>query len=297
MSIALLLCGHFGLFPPMGRLGVECFFVLSGRLMAEILFVRETPLKVFYLRRFSRIYPAIAVFVASMLLATHLWPDIGMSWRQALLALTFTQNYQGVSAPGPIAHIWSLCVEEHSYLILSAIAFWRRQVDPKKALLALALICMAIGAYRTWWLGKEYFAVYWRTDARAASVFISAALYLILKDRPLPRLAAPLACAAGFAILIGPAPDPIKYSIGTTLLALSVSQIDLSSGVLARFLSTPAMTALGLVSYSLYLWQQPFSFLQPAWAMLPGVFVLSLTSFYIIEAPARKWLNKTLTRA
>jgi len=49
----------------LGRFGVELFFVLSGRLMAEILFVQKMPLD-FFLRRFSRVYPALFVFVLAM---------------------------------------------------------------------------------------------------------------------------------------------------------------------------------------------------------------------------------------
>jgi peptidoglycan/LPS O-acetylase OafA/YrhL len=57
----------------LGRFGVELFFVLSGRLMAEILFVQKMPLNVFFLRRFSRVYPALFVFVlgSGLIIATR----------------------------------------------------------------------------------------------------------------------------------------------------------------------------------------------------------------------------------
>ncbi|TIU24619.1 MAG: acyltransferase, partial [Mesorhizobium sp.] len=67
LSIALVLIGHFFPVPGinLGVLGVEFFFVLSGRLMGEILFIERFPLKKFFKRRFSRIYPALLVFVAT----------------------------------------------------------------------------------------------------------------------------------------------------------------------------------------------------------------------------------------
>ncbi|MER9742940.1 acyltransferase family protein [Mesorhizobium sp. M0187] len=47
LSIALVLIGHFFPVPGinLGVLGVEFFFVLSGRLMGEILFIERFPLK------------------------------------------------------------------------------------------------------------------------------------------------------------------------------------------------------------------------------------------------------------
>jgi peptidoglycan/LPS O-acetylase OafA/YrhL len=51
-AIALVILGHF-FFPNTGvaSTGVEVFFVLSGRLMAEILFIESYPLKRFFLKR------------------------------------------------------------------------------------------------------------------------------------------------------------------------------------------------------------------------------------------------------
>ncbi|TIX35964.1 MAG: acyltransferase, partial [Mesorhizobium sp.] len=71
LSIALVLIGHFFPVPGinLGVMGVEFFFVLSGRLMAEILFVERYPLKAFFKRRFSRIYPALLIFVVASMVA------------------------------------------------------------------------------------------------------------------------------------------------------------------------------------------------------------------------------------
>src|SRR4051794_29870058 len=150
LSIALVLIGHFFPVPGinLGVLGVEFFFVLSGRLMGEILFIERYPLKKFFKRRFSRIYPALLVFVAVAMVALS-GTFIAFKWKAALTALTFTYNYAGilVTRAGALDHIWSLCVEEHAYVILaliSATVARRDRVIP--LLLALALLAMANGA-------------------------------------------------------------------------------------------------------------------------------------------------------
>ena len=101
-----------------GRLGVELFFVLSGRLMAQILFVEKAPLGFFYYRRFSRVWPTMALFIA-VLAILPVFMSVGQIPATAVLSgLTYTSNYVTLTA-GRFPwtdHLWSLCVEEHTYL-------------------------------------------------------------------------------------------------------------------------------------------------------------------------------------
>ena len=52
---------------------------------------------------------------------------------------------------------------------------------------------------------------------------------------------------------------------------------------------------LGTVSYSLYLWQQPFYFLSEGQMnvvlALAAVFAAAILSYFLVERPARSWLN------
>src|SRR5690242_20540314 len=91
-AILSVLFGHFvtsqGL--NLGRFGVELFFVLSGRLMAEILFVRQTPLKTFFPRRLARIYPALFVFAVVVFVVGWVTPFKGPSLLNLLAVITLT---------------------------------------------------------------------------------------------------------------------------------------------------------------------------------------------------------------
>src|SRR6476661_8612041 len=65
VCILLVLVGHF--VAPLefaGNVGVEFFFALSGRLMAEILIERRQPVGLFVRRRIARVAPATFVYVA-----------------------------------------------------------------------------------------------------------------------------------------------------------------------------------------------------------------------------------------
>ncbi|TPL24296.1 MULTISPECIES: acyltransferase [unclassified Mesorhizobium] len=306
LSIALVLIGHF--FPVaginLGVLGVEFFFVLSGRLMAEILFVERYPLKKFFKRRFSRIYPALLVFVIVSMIALS-GTFVAFKWKAALTALTFTYNYAGilVNRAGALDHIWSLCVEEHAYIILAAISALvasRSRVIP--LLLVLAVLATANGAVSYWFLHMDYETTYWRTDVHIASILLSAAICLLKTDGKLPALlkgpyVAVAAAISAVLLFMDPVPTPIHYLVAVPLLALAVNALDFSTRLFSGLLSSWPMATLGLWSYSLYLWQQPFyKFVyergSDPWLMLAGVFACALCSYYVIERPSREWLNR-----
>ena len=138
LSLLLVLAGHFA---PANRLdlatlGVEAFFVLSGRLIIGILFVERSPLPLFVKRRVSRIFPGLAVFVLLVWLAARGSP-YGFKVSALASALTFTLNYAMVFRHGveAIENLWSLCIEEHVYVLLGALAFLarRKAVDARCA--------------------------------------------------------------------------------------------------------------------------------------------------------------------
>jgi peptidoglycan/LPS O-acetylase OafA/YrhL len=306
LSIALVLIGHFFSVPGinLGVLGVEFFFVLSGRLMGEILFIERFPLKKFFKRRFSRIYPALLVYVIAAMIGLG-GTFIMFKWKAALTALTFTYNYAGIliTRAGALDHIWSLCVEEHSYILLALISVVvTGRANVVRLLVVLALLAMANGAISYGLLGMSYETSYWRTDVHIASILLSAAICLLKADRRLPACLksqhVALAAAVGGVLLFSDrVPTTLHYTLAVPLLALAVNALDFAGGPLKGPLSSRPMVMLGLWSYSLYLWQQPFyKFVDERGSaplpMLAAVFACALASYYIVEKPARGWLNR-----
>ncbi len=111
-----------------GFIGVDLFFVLSGYLIGLSVFssmVLETKfsLILFYVRRLLRTLPSYYIVVAIY----FLWPAARELAHLPPIKdfLTLTVNYGRTF--GAFSHAWSLCVEEHFYLIfpLLALAFYR----------------------------------------------------------------------------------------------------------------------------------------------------------------------------
>ncbi len=302
VAVSLVVLGHFGLddvWSKTSTFGVEFFFVLSGRLMADILFVRQLPLPTFFLRRFSRVYPGLLAFVLITTAAFQGTP-YAHGVVAAALALTFLLNYAMVYTHhvALLDHLWSLCVEEHAYVVLAGLAaFARRKVVPVVAVVGgLGLASVANGIIRTDLLGQDFFDVHWRTDVAVAGIFLSGALWLALRNRALPTWTAPTALAAAVAFRAMPS-EVATFAMATVLLAVAVVTIDRAPTILLRTLSQPALCQVGLWSYLIYLWQQPFYKLNQDGVastalLLVGATACALASFYLVEKPARAAINR-----
>jgi len=105
-----------------GWTGVDLFFVLSGYLVGgQLLRMQALGGAVaggeFYIKRFFRIIPVYLLVVAIYFLIPGFREHEGIAplWK----FLTFTQNFGlDLAAERAFSHAWSLCVEEHFYLVL-----------------------------------------------------------------------------------------------------------------------------------------------------------------------------------
>jgi peptidoglycan/LPS O-acetylase OafA/YrhL len=278
---------------------VELFFVLSGRLMAQILFVEHSELRAFYYRRFSRVWPTMATLILVLMLLSWLVHEPLIDRAGVISALTYTYNYAS-HRTGMIDHLWSLCVEEHTYVFLGMLALVARRF-PRclwPVLLTVILANVIDGMVSTFRLNQDYYAAFWRTDVRMGSILMGTAAFM-LKKEGLFQVSGiwPLAIGLfGLILNINIVPDPVKYSIGSACLALAVANVDNATLAVKKLLSARPVVWVGLLSFSLYIWQQPFAEIWPhSLALriprLAGTFACAIASYYFIERPARRWLN------
>ena len=194
----------FHVFAQFGWAGVDLFFVLSGYLIGSQLLRplragKPLQLIAFFRRRAFRILPAYLVVLVLYLL----WP----TWREGnglsptAEFLTFTLNLLiHYPADSTFSHAWSLCVEEHFYLLLPwLVLLLSRRPSPRKTLVALVAVLLSGIAVRTWILfhllqpngsssdfGSLYIEhIYYPTYTRLDGLLAGVAIALLQTFRPL----------------------------------------------------------------------------------------------------------------
>lgn len=298
-----------------GSFGVRLFFVLSGYLITSLLLAEQErhgriSLGAFYARRSLRIIPAFAayVLVVALLGSAGL---IDVSHEQLAGAATYSWNYLRLWYPdGPeegwwfLGHLWTLSLEEQFYLLwpgLIVLAGWR---SARKAsfVVPLVLPLVRVLLYLLYPSQRGLLGMMFHTAID--SILIGCA-FACLNPAIKARLsgAMPCACAAFFAFLVSPFLSfyfrgSYSITIGFGLDAFCAGIMILAASQLGRWatlLGNPPLQFIGVLSYSLYLWQQLFltSYDKPwtggfAWG-LSATFGCALVSYYGIEKPCLRW--------
>ena len=143
-----------------GFRGVDIFFVISGYVITTSILRAQNSgksfnLRQFLLRRVRRLFPAvfviaIAVSIVSLITQSYINVQQGTA-RSGIASVFFVINYwfarkhEGYfdpSYPNPLAHLWSLSVEEQFYLILGVFFFAvsKAKIKLNSAFAATALV-------------------------------------------------------------------------------------------------------------------------------------------------------------
>jgi peptidoglycan/LPS O-acetylase OafA/YrhL len=326
IAVSLVIACHFGndyelpYFNNLGDLGVRMFFVISGFLITGLLLKEldrtgEISLSWFYFRRTLRIFPAFYFYMGVMLVLSASSLN-HLTLLGALPALTYTSNYWSEwDAAGYVtSHTWSLATEEQFYLIWPftlALAGRSRAVwilvaavvaspilrtmiylhngGPSSSLSAFHVNMDHIGmGCLLAFLRERLHNTYWYRRILNSCAFILVPIFIVLatyqQNHPsIHRTVLFFLIAASIALSIDWAITHHKSAVG-------------------RALNCRLITFIGAISYSLYLWQQPFThlngekpnlMLSGPWQILANpvvglfcIFACACASYYLIEQPA-----------
>jgi peptidoglycan/LPS O-acetylase OafA/YrhL len=276
----------------LGWMGVDLFFVLSGYLIASQ-FLRpylagERPrLWDFYRNRLYRVLPVYLV-VLGLYFMVPVWtedPTLSPIWQYLTFTLNLVINF---GANQGFTHAWSLCVEEHFYLVfpLIALVMMRKPSLRKTAAVLGGLVVFGI-CLRSFFLfhtlqplaktgqpfGMAYIErIYYPTYSRLDGLLAGVTLALVKTFRPqwwsaLLRRGHALSCLG--LCLVGVAiwlfkdrwtsvsgASAFGTAIGFPVLSLGLGFLVASSlsanGLLGRF-KVPGAKLVATLAYSLYL--------------------------------------------
>lgn len=281
-----------------GWMGVDLFFVLSGYLIAGQLLrairAGEADYGRFMARRLFRTVPAYLCVVAIYFAIPQVREreQIQPLWQ----FLTFTQNF-GLVLPKAFSHAWSLCVEEHFYLLAPLVlalvarrprawsAGWIIVALIAAGMLVRAVLWLALvadtpfdasaepngGRYMTW----IYYPTWARLDGLLAGVAAAAiqlyrpGVWTRLRERPNLLLAASLVGVwLSAAVFEEQVPDLVGAIAGYPLLAWALA-LAVIAGTDARCWiarrEIPFVGAIAASAYSLYLTHKAVFHAVAAW--------------------------------
>jgi peptidoglycan/LPS O-acetylase OafA/YrhL len=292
-----------------GELGVNVFFVISGFLITHLL-VKELnrsgkiSLKRFYFRRSFRIFPPFYAFLLIVILM-HL-PDV----TPALLfdAASYTWNYTANAACWILGHSWSLAVEEQFYLLWPLCMVFFGRVKSLWIAIGVVLLspCVRVASYYAFPSTRTHLPIMTHTHMDPIMAGCALALMIDLKlwEGLRNKLMHPLSVAASLIFLLGVDTYASKRYEGAYLLTagFSLDSLAIASVLLfvvfrhhswlGRLLNTAPLRHLGMISYSLYLWQQVFT--GPRTHAIPinwlWILICAELSYLLIERPSF-WLR------
>jgi peptidoglycan/LPS O-acetylase OafA/YrhL len=175
-----------------GWMGVDLFFVLSGFLIGQqvlkpYLMGQQLSIAEFYRRRIYRILPAYLVVLALYFLVPG-WresPRLPALWK----FLTFTMNF-GISFDRHgFSHAWSLCVEEHFYLVLPLLVVLLMRRPSARKTVAMLVSVLLFGIVLRAFLITHYpddvwSGIYYPSYTRLDGLVAGVALAIVRTFRP-----------------------------------------------------------------------------------------------------------------
>ncbi len=305
-----------------GFVGVDVFFVISGYLISLIILSEikagQFSLIGFYERRARRILPAL--FALMMVVTPFAWlvmmPHQFKDYAQSLVATSlFSANvlfwlesgyFELASELKPLLHTWSLAVEEQFYFIyplvvLLVVKYWRSALP---AVLCIVLVLSFAAAHHL--VSASPNANFYLPFSRAWELALGAmAAYFVLR-RGLPNyrcnsllaIGGVLMIVASISFLDADTPFPGAYAIPAVLGSGLIILFAQPSNFVGRTLSFGPIVAIGLVSYSFYLWHFPVFAITRLWlnaepstpmyaVLIVLSYALAVLSYRFIETPFR----------
>ncbi len=327
VSIILVLLAHSRLskgFPSRyielvkhGDVGVTIFFVISGFLITYLLFNEDringrVNLKYFFVRRAFRILPVFILYT-TFIFCWNYFEDLQLKNVDFIHAITFTTNFSK-NRNWFLGHFWSLSVEEQFYL------FWPILIFVFKKHIKLALLFLISYSCFVRIIGYKYPSF---TNLSLApffsysdSILIGAwggilffenkiQLYAKILRNPFYQLISVLLIVL-FVYLSGHGKlAPVSLPFGNTIISVSIlfllfAYTSLSKGLIFQILNCKTFVHIGVLSYSIYIWQQFFFIgtLDVFWRAFPynlvAIYLVSLVSYYLLEKPVLKLRKKII---
>jgi peptidoglycan/LPS O-acetylase OafA/YrhL len=265
-----------------GSIGVYLFFILSGFLITTLLLKEKikygnVSFKNFYARRALRILPVAYLFIAVVIVLNILF-KLQITPLSFVTAVLYLKNFP-LSNDWYTGHFWTLSIEEQFYIFAPVLLITNTNLYIKAVFFLIILIPVMnyvgfhnVGVFYTnHWVHTLTFIFLAVFDSGATYILSGSLLAIlifkgIINFNKIPRNYYLSFVLFASAVIIHFFAIPYLSAIVFTILTLVVIALNLGQkNLLTVILSNRLFVKLGLLSYSLYIWQELFTVNQP-WA-------------------------------
>lgn len=311
-----------------GSLGVKIFFVISGYLITKLLLIErkktgQISLKDFYLRRIFRIFPVFYLYIiVAILLKCFFIPTLFDDWALVGGASAYLWNYLHLFNLQTLAkdnglwffgHFWSLAMEEQFYLIWPIMLSRINDYSLKKIVIGILLLMPFLRVATYFFMPDSRGQIEMMLQTGGNTIFTGCLGALIenttfFKEKVSKIIYNKIIIffIAIFLFVVSPLLFIYfkgAYKVpGSSLDNLCVIILLFWSvyvpSKISNFLNTKVMVQIGILSYSLYIWQQLFLtrrihfWVNQFPQNLFVVFAVAFISYYLIEKPILRLKNR-----
>jgi peptidoglycan/LPS O-acetylase OafA/YrhL len=315
-----------------GATGVFIFFVISGYLITSLLLREQETrgsisLRGFYFRRAMRILPPLYLYVGVLLL-------LGWAGRLAIYkldiisALFFFHDY-ALSMMWSLEHFWSLSIEEQFYLIWPFVLLYCLRIpgpegrrNASKIAIAIILVSPIIRVVSFTVARNTFLHNSYSFHAHADSLMFGCLLALVQGTPIFERIYLyatriwwiPPAVIVVSDCLSARYQNYWDFPLGMTVCGVAISFFLLwcvrnPTSAVGRFFNSRAIAHIGVLSYSIYIWQTLFlnrdnvSVFGPSLRLLYtfpfswiAILVVAELSYNVVEKPSLRLRNYFMKR-
>jgi len=315
--------GKYNFLACSGKLGVSIFFVISGYLITKLLMLEKEKtgnisLKDFYLRRIFRIFPVFYLYIIVMILIKCFFiPVLFDNYASVVVAALYLWDcaflfniHVSAKVYSVFGHFWSLSVEEQFYLLWPITLVKLNIGTLKKALIGIILIMPFIRLAIYFFIPGSRGQADIMQPLEGGNTILIGCLGALTENthffkRNVLKLIGNIGLISITALVLfiispliwvhfkGTYNEPIGNILDGLCIVILLFWCIYIPSKISAILNSKVLVQIGILSYSLYVWQELFLFSNRKFHFWFNqfplniflVFAIAFISYYLIERP------------